>query len=68
MKSRNNNATIVWIDYKISVWLSECVSIFNIADNIRKLISHSMKKWKVDLDSGEIKNYVNTEGPRQGCT
>lgn len=57
VKPRKENLTMEWKDYKKAYgiiwhsWMSEGLSIFSIADNIRELISFCMKKWKVNLYS-----------------
>ena len=32
-------------------WLKECLEIFGIADNVKKLLSNSMKTWRTELTS-----------------
>ena len=33
-------------------WLEECLNIFGIAGNIKKLLTESMKNWRTELPSG----------------
>ena len=46
-----------WMDYKKAFdmvpysWLKKCM-MFGVAENVQKVLSNSMKKWKTDLTSG----------------
>ena len=33
-------------------WITECLDLFGVADNIKSLLVNSMEKWKVMLCSG----------------
>ena len=58
VKSRNKNLAMAWIDYKKAYdivphsWIIECLDLFGVAENIKRLLVNSMKKWKVMLCSG----------------
>lgn len=58
VKPGKKNLTITCIDYRKAcdmippLQISKCLSIFNIGDDIKKLISFNMK-WKVDLYPGD---------------
>ena len=57
MKQRKKNVAMAWVDYKKAYdmvqhsWLEECLEIFGIADNVKKLLSNSMKTWRTELTS-----------------
>ena len=55
-KYRNKNLAMAWIDYKRpSTWILECLELFGIAENIKRLLMTSMKSWKTELTScGEV--------------
>ena len=74
VKSRNKNLAMAWIDYK-RVYdmvphsgIKECLNLFGVAENIKRLLLNSMEKWKVMMCSGiselgevEIKRGVSQE-------
>ena len=49
---------MTWLDYKKAYdmvphsWIIECLDLFGVAENIKKLLANSMEKWKVMLCSG----------------
>ena len=49
---------MAWIDYKKAYdmvrhsWITECLDLFGVAENIKSLLMNSMEKWKVMLCSG----------------
>ena len=49
---------MTWIVYRKAFdmvphsWLEECLNIFGIAGNIKKLLTESMKDWRTELSSG----------------
>ena len=53
VKSRTQNLTMAWIDYKKiydmvpHLWIIECLDLFGGVDNIKSLLVNSMEKWKV---------------------
>ena len=53
VKSRTQNLTMAWIDYKKvydmvpHLWIIECLDLFGGIDNINSLLVNSMEKWKV---------------------
>ena len=57
VKQRKKNVAMAWVDYKKAYdmvphsWLEECLEIFGIADNVKKLLSNSMKTWRTELTS-----------------
>lgn len=59
VKRRKRNLFVGWIDYKKAYdmiphsWISECLELFGINDQIRRLIEESMKSWRVELTCGE---------------
>ena len=60
-KNRKKNLAITWIDYKKAFdmvphsWILECLDLFGIAENIKRLLMTSMKSWKTELTScGEV--------------
>ena len=60
VKSRNKNLAMAWIDYKKAYmvphsWITECLGLFGVAENIKSLLVNSMEKWKVMLCSGNSK-------------
>ena len=58
VKSRTKNLAMAWIDYKKAYdmiphsWITECLDLFGVAENIMGLLVNSMEKWKVMLCSG----------------
>ena len=58
VNSKNKNLTKAWIDYKKAYdvvphsWITECLDLFRVAENIKSLLVNSMEKWKVMLCSG----------------
>ena len=61
VKSRNKNLAMAWIDYKKAYdmvphsWITKCLDLFGVAENIKSLLVSSMEKWKVMLCSGNSK-------------
>ena len=57
VKSSNKNLAIVWIDYKKGYdmvprsWITECLDLFGVPENIKSLLVNSMEKWKVMIRS-----------------
>ena len=49
---------MAWIDYKKAYdmvphsWLKKCMNIFGVADNMQKVLTNSMERWKTELTSG----------------
>ena len=49
---------MAWIDYKKAYdmvphpWIIECLDLFGVAENIKRLLVNSMEKWNVMLCSG----------------
>ena len=58
VKSTNKNLAFACIDYKKAYdmvphsWITECLDLFGVAENIKSLLVSSMAKWKVMLCSG----------------
>ena len=58
VKSRNMNLAMAWIDYQKACdvaalsWITECLDLTGIVDNIRSLLVNSMEQWKLMLCSG----------------
>ena len=56
--SRNKNLAMAWIDYKKAYdmvphsWITECLDLFGVAENIKSLLVSSMEKWNIMLCSG----------------
>ena len=56
-RKRRTNLAMVWIDYRKAYdfvphsWIIECLDMFGIADNVRRFLEKSMKKWKLLLTS-----------------
>ncbi|XP_072169448.1 uncharacterized protein [Diadema setosum] len=56
-KRRRTNLCVAWIDYKKAYdmvphsWIDECLQMFGLADNIRALLTNSMKAWCTTLTS-----------------
>ena len=59
VKLRKKNLAMGWIDYKKAydmiphLWIMECLEMFGIAEDIKRLFCNSMENWKVELCSGE---------------
>ena len=57
-RRRMTNLCLSWIDYKKAYdmvphsWLMECTAMLGVALNVRRMLSNSMKRWKVELTSG----------------
>ena len=50
VKSRNKNLAMAWIDYKNAYdmvphsWITECLDLFGVTENINSLLVNSMEK------------------------
>ena len=57
-KRRLTGLGMAWIDYKKAYdmvphsWLKKCMNIFGVADNMQKVLTNSMERWKTELTSG----------------
>ena len=65
-KRRHTNLPMAWIDYKKAYdivphsWISECLRMFCIANNVQDFLNNSKKSWKLELNtSGEILREVD---------
>ena len=51
---------MAWIDYRKAYdmipysWIRECLELFGVADNIKRILSSSMKNWKLELTSSGV--------------
>ena len=49
---------MAWIDHKKAYemvpysWITQCLNLFEVAENIKSLLVNSMENWKVMLCSG----------------
>ena len=56
-KKRHTNLVMAWIDYKKAYdkvphsWISECLEMFGIANNVQDFLNNSMKSWKLELNA-----------------
>ncbi len=56
-RERKTNLVMGWIDYRKAydmvphTWITSMLNILKISDNIKRIISGSMKKWKTILES-----------------
>ena len=56
-EKRHNNLAMAWIDYKKAYdmvphsWISECLEMFGIANNVQDFLNNSMKSWKLELNA-----------------
>ena len=56
-RKRHTNLAMAWIDYKKSYdfvphsWISGCMEMFGIAENVRNFLQRSMGQWKPSLTS-----------------
>ena len=56
-KKRHTNLAMAWIDYKKAYdmvphsWISECLEMFGIANNVQDFLNKSMKSWKLVLNA-----------------
>ena len=54
---RRTNLAMAWIDYRKAYhfvphsWILDCLDMLGIADNVRRFLEKSMKKWKLLLNS-----------------
>ena len=66
LKQRKKNIAMCWLDYRKAYdlvthsWLKECMSMFGVAENVKDLLTNSMKEWSTMLTScgeaiGEVK-------------
>ena len=59
-KRRHTNLAMAWIDYRKAYdmtphsWIRECLELFGVADNIKRILSSSMKNWKLELTSSGV--------------
>ena len=57
-RAGNKNLFMAWIDYRKAKnmlphsWIKECLDLFGIASNIKRLLSNCMEAWKTDLYFG----------------
>ena len=57
-KRNQKNLVMSWIDYKKAYdmvphsWIQECLDIFGISNNIKQLLTNSMREWRTMLVSG----------------
>ena len=59
------NLAMAWIDYKkvSHSWMSECLEMFGIANNVQNFLNNSMRSWKLALNaSGENLREVDIRG------
>ena len=51
---------MAWIDYRKEFdmiphsWISECLEVFGVAENIKNLLKNSMNLWKLELTSNGV--------------
>ena len=56
-RKRHTNLAMAWVDYKKAYdfvphsWISECMEMFGIAENVRNFLQKSMTQWKLPLTS-----------------
>ena len=56
-KRHTNHTQMAWIDYRKAYdmvphsWIAECLEMFGIAENVKKVLIDSMKTWKTELTS-----------------
>ena len=70
VKQRRKNIAMAWLDYRKAYdliphsWLKECLNMFGFAENVKKLLSNSMKQWCTELTAGgeEIGNVKLSRG------
>ncbi len=73
-RKRHTNLAMAWIDYKKAYdfvphsWISECMEIFGIAENVRNFLQRCMGQWKLLLTSNgeELGNVDVKRGIFQG--
>ena len=59
-KRRHTGLAMGWIDCKKSFdkvlhsWILKCLEMFKVADNVKILLTNSMKNWKTELTSGGV--------------
>lgn len=59
-KKRHTNLAMGWIDYRKAYdmvphsWISECLDLFGIAENVKSLLKNSMKNWRLELTSSGV--------------
>ena len=63
---RHTNLSMAWIEYKKAydfvpyIWINECMKLFEIVDNVRKVLKKSMKQWELSVTSnGEDLGEIN---------
>ena len=69
-KMRHTNLPMAWIDDKEAYdmvphsWISECLEMFGIANNVQDFLNNSMKSWKLELNTsgGNIKEKLISGG------
>ena len=48
---------MTWIDYKKAYdmvphsWISDCLDMFGIANNVQDFLNNSMKSWRLELNA-----------------
>ena len=60
-RKRPTNLAMAWIYYRKAYdivphsWISECLKMFGVAENVKKFLEDNISKWKLELSSsGEI--------------
>ena len=54
---RQINVAMTWIDFKNVYgmvphsWISECLEMFGLENNVQDFLNNSMKSWKLDLNA-----------------
>ena len=55
VKSRRKNLSMAWVDYRKAYdmiphsWLMECLEALKVNQNVRNLLSETMKSWRVEM-------------------
>ena len=56
-RKRHTNLAMTWIDYKKAYgmvphsWISDCLDMFGIANNVQDFLNNSMKSWRLELNA-----------------
>ena len=58
-KRRSTHLAMAWTDYQKAYmishsWISECLEVFEVAENTKNFLVNSMNNWKLELTSNGV--------------
>ena len=67
-KKRERNLSMAWIDYKKAfdsvphTWISRCLELYKISDNLRNFLKTQMSKWETDITLNHNNGQISIPG------